>query len=128
MSLVKKLQELKNSLTDLLKKQVLLENEINRKRHEVSFYATRVDVLLQNIRVLQSGEYIVSLNEYKLVVRDYYYNRGSLYESQGSLKDLEKQNDTFKDKIEKVESEMDFLIKNIENRVVIPFRRVDVKK
>jgi len=119
-----KLKLLRLSLSGNVRLLVQLEYEINKYKFSKSFYSLRLDLIRDNLDTLKDGNYIISLMEYKLILRDYYYNRANYCEVLIYLNEVEERYSKVKVQVEQVEKEMDDLIKEIENsNRVLPFRR-----
>jgi uncharacterized protein (UPF0262 family) len=115
---------LQGNLTEVIKRTLRVESDIGRYRLEKSFYGLRVDLIRDNMETLRSGNYIVSLTEYKLILRDYYYNRGHYCEAVIDLIRCENELEVLRAQEAKIEAEMDLLIKEMEDTTnVIPFKR-----
>lgn len=119
-----RLKYLKGNLAEVVKKMVRTEADVGRFRLERHFYQARVEIIQDNLETLRSGNYVVSMTEYKLIMRDYYYNRGHYCEALVDLMRVENELETLKAQCIRIEAEMDDLIKEIENSVVVlPFKR-----
>jgi uncharacterized protein (UPF0262 family) len=117
---------LQGNLREIIKRTTLVEVEVGRYRLEKSFYGARVEIIKDNLETLRSGSYVVSMAEYRLILRDYYYNRGNYCEAAIELIRCEAELEKLRDQAARVEAEMDSLIKEMENSVVVlPFRRTD---
>jgi len=119
-----RLKYLQGNLTEVIKKTVRLESEVGRYRLEKSFYGARVELIRENLSTLRTGEYVVSMLEYRLILRDYYYNRGHYCEAMIELLRVERELEKLREQSAKLEDEMNSLIKEMENNVlVLPSKR-----
>lgn len=119
-----RLKYLKGNLAEVVKRLVRTESDVGRFRLEKHFYQARVEIIQDNLETLRSGKYAVSINEYRLIMRDYYYNRANYVEAMVELMRVENDLETLKAQCARIETEMDDLIKEMENRVVVlPFKR-----
>jgi uncharacterized protein (UPF0262 family) len=115
---------LRASVVDANKKIVRLEREVSEYRIEKSFYGSRVELITDNLNTLKTGQFTVSMTEYKLIVRDYYYNKQHYCVAVMNLTDRERQIEAIKVLIKSAEDEIASLLSQMENNVVpFPTRR-----
>jgi len=119
-----RLKYLQGNMAEVVKRMIRTESDVGRFRLEKHFYQARVELIQDNLATLKTGHYVVSMTEYKLIMRDYYYNRGHYCEALVDLMRSENELETLRSQLAKIEAEMDSLIKEIEsNVVVLPFKR-----
>jgi len=124
MTSLDRLKYLKGNLVEVLKKSLRLEADIARYKVEKHFYRSKLDLIEENLALLRSGNYIVSINEYKLIIRDLAYNRANYCDTVLDLAKSETKLEQLKNQSLHLEIEIDFLIKDINiGAVVIPFKR-----
>jgi hypothetical protein len=109
-----KLKALRKSLTEDVRTSVLLESDVSKYSFAKNFYKMRVELIQENLDTLKDGNYIISLTEYKLILRDHYYNNANYREASVGLIEAESALEMIRDQVKNTEKEMDDLIKDIE--------------